>query len=79
METNPGDDPNSSDGACVMAREIIDICVTLKHDKVLAILVNDGTKDVWLPKSIIEYEKDRGKETYTVTLPHWLAIEKGLV
>lgn len=47
----------------------------------MAILFSeDGDKDsaVWLPKSQIEYsEKGRGR--CEVTLPEWLAVDKGLL
>ena len=59
--------------------DIIDISVHLKHETEAAILVSDGTKEAWLSKRLIEYEKDKGKTTYTVSLPEWLAVEKGLV
>lgn len=38
----------------------------------------DG-KQVWLPKSQIEYQFDPTTHTWSVTLPEGLAIEKGLV
>jgi hypothetical protein len=39
-----------------------------------AVLVNDGDKDYWLPKSLAENNRDG-----TFTIPEWLAIEKGIV
>lgn len=39
---------------------------------------SEGGKDVWLPRSQIEFERKRSGEV-TVTMPEWLAIEKGLV
>ena len=39
-----------------------------------AVLVNDGDKDYWLPKSLTENNGDG-----TFTIPEWLAIEKGIV
>ena len=39
-----------------------------------AILIDDGTKRVWFPKSMIEENNDG-----TFTVPEWLAIEKEIV
>jgi len=44
----------------------------------LAILVNDGATECWLPKSQIEYDAEVG-ETTTITIPEWLAKGKGLI
>lgn len=62
-----------------MKSELVDIEVTIHAETDLAILVSDdGDKGnaVWLPKSQIEIEKS-GK-TYVVTMPEWLADDKGL-
>lgn len=40
---------------------------------------NDAQKAVWLPKSQIEIENDGHANFITVTLPEWLAMEKGLI
>ena len=61
-----------------MPRELFDVNCTLLAETDKAIHIDDGTKKAWLPKSQIEYEKERDG-TYTVTLPVWLATEKGLV
>jgi hypothetical protein len=64
-------------------RDKIDIEVTIIRDvdSDAAILVSeDGDEDnaVWLPRSQIEYTTDRHGLT-TVTLPEWLAEDKGLI
>lgn len=53
--------------------KLFDFSGTLKRETASALLVNDGTRDVWLPKSLTE---DNGDGTFTV--PEWLAIEKGI-
>lgn len=53
---------------------LVDIAVQVKHETEKAILVNDGTEDIWLPKSQCEMNPDG-----TVTMPEWLAHEKGLI
>ncbi|WP_212525884.1 hypothetical protein [Actibacterium sp. MT2.3-13A] len=63
-----------------MRSDVIDIEVHLHHETAKAILVSDsGDKDsaVWLPLSQIEIEPENG--FIVVTMPEWLAEEKGLI
>lgn len=61
--------------------DVIDLDVKVHHATELAVLVSEtGDKDdaVWLPLSQIEIDTtENGAET-TVTIPEWLADEKGL-
>lgn len=58
--------------------EVIDIAVTLKRETEKAILVDAGDNEpVWLPKSQVEYFDDGNGGI--VTMPYWLAHEKGLI
>lgn len=63
------------------AARLHDLTLELKHDKPLAIAVTDpakpGSKWIWLPKSKIEFEINGA--FVTVTIPEWLAKEKGLI
>lgn len=61
--------------------KLIDITVFLKHETESAVLITeDGETDIWLPKSQVEYNLiDQKKDLYEVTLPEWLAKEKGLI
>lgn len=62
-----------------MKSDLVDITVMLKHETAKAWLVDDGSeKAVWIPKSNAELEPNRDGRTFTLTLPSWLAIEKGL-
>lgn len=64
-----------------MKSDIIDITVRLHHVTERAVLVSDDDdreKAVWLPLSQIEIEKTDNR-TAVVTLPEWLAKERGLV
>jgi uncharacterized protein YggU (UPF0235/DUF167 family) len=63
----------------VAKSDLIDIVVLFRTETANAVLVNDLKKLVWLPKSQIEIVKSKTDKTCTVTLPEWLAIEKGLV
>lgn len=58
--------------------DLIDISGEIRIDRERAVLFFDGDKEVWLPKSLIEIErKERG--LFEITLPEWLALEKGLI
>jgi hypothetical protein len=60
--------------------DLVDISVVLVHQTDKAVLVDHGGEaNVWLPRSVIEIEKDAGGKTWTVTLPERLAQEKGLI
>jgi len=62
-----------------MARqELIDINCKKLAETAKAIRVDDGTKQAWLPLSQIEVENE-SNGTITVTMPLWLAKEKGFV
>ena len=61
--------------------DIIDLAMHLHAETASAIKVSDNGEAkhaVWLPKSQIEIEKASGGNV-CITLPEWLAIEKGLV
>jgi hypothetical protein len=59
--------------------DIFDVVVTVKAETEKAILVTVNDEDeVWLPKSQIEYEKNRDGTT-TVSAPTWLLRDKELI
>jgi len=58
--------------------ELTEVSVIVKHTTAKAVLVNDGAKDVWLPLSQITIHDDGGTAK-VVTLPEWLAKDKGLI
>lgn len=63
---------------------LIDLTCEIRHETDQAVAVADGTIDMdlgdgkekwfWLPKSLVEVNGDG-----TITLPEWLAQEKGLI
>lgn len=57
-----------------MTDRLTDIAVQIKHETPKAFLIFDGAKEVWLPKSQCENNRDG-----TITLPEWLAKDKGLI
>lgn len=62
--------------------DIIDLDLIMRAETAAAVMVaetEDALKAVWLPKSQIEIERKAGSRIVTITLPEWLAIDKGLV
>ena len=61
--------------------ELINLQVVLKRETPAAVLVeyDEVNLPAWLPKSLIELAPDKNGRTHTVTLPQWLAEEKGMV
>ena len=65
-----------------MRSDLIDIDVEFKHATAAAILVSpDGEKEVWLPKSAVEWPEDTARrgQVISITLSRRLAEDKGLV
>lgn len=64
-----------------MKSNIIDIDVEVTARTSRAVLVHTGNKEdaVWLPLSQIEIEPSGVSGIETVTLPEWLALDKGLI
>ncbi|MFH5773548.1 hypothetical protein ACHFJ0_04795 [Paracoccus sp. NGMCC 1.201697] len=64
-----------------MKSDIIDIDVQLLHETEKAVLVTLDVPDngVWLPRSKIEIEETGIAGIHTVSLPEWLALDKGLI
>lgn len=64
-----------------MKSDIIDVSVQLMNETAAAVRVTTSTPDegVWLPRSLIEIEPaDRGG-LHIVSMPEWLALQKGLI
>ena len=57
----------------------IEIACQLVRETKAAWLVNDGTQEVWLPKSQCEWEPEGYKDVGIMQVPEWLAIDKGLI
>jgi hypothetical protein len=54
----------------------IEIACEVRRETTLAVLIFDGTREVWVPKSHIS---DEAVDKSSIFIPEWLAIEKGLV
>lgn len=61
--------------------KLVDIEVEIRAESQKGVQVFDGQDTVWLPKSQIEIERPRaGHNAPTiVTMPEWLARDKGLI
>lgn len=60
-----------------MKSDLIDIACIIRHETQRAWLIDVGNeKPVWVPKSQVEVYEDKGT---IITMPEWLAKEKGLV
>lgn len=60
-----------------MKSDLIDIACIIRHETQRAWLIDVGNeKPVWVPKSQAEIDEDKGT---IITMPEWLAKEKGLV
>lgn len=57
----------------------IEIFLEKKRETALAILFTDGVIEAWLPKSQIETLSDGETELLEVSVPEWLAKEKGFI
>lgn len=53
---------------------LIDITAEMKIDGQRAWLINKGDSEVWVAKSLVEWD---GETTFT--MPEWLAKEKDLI
>ena len=63
----------------IMRSNVIDLTLEKRHETEKAIQFSDGDRIVWLAKSQIECEPAGGGKLCIVTLPEWLAEEKGLI
>lgn len=64
-----------------MKSDLVDVEMQLHAETEKAIRVSDDGEDengVWLPKSQVEFVRKKGG-IVVVTLPQWLAEQKGLV
>ena len=60
--------------------DLVDIACTLRHETERAWFLDVGyAQPVWIPKSQAEYESDPTGGCGIITLPEWLAKEKGLI
>lgn len=63
-------------------RELIDITAEIKGETDAAYRIYDGARTEWVPKSQVEVAAEMTKGTsnlVTVTMPEWLAREKGFI
>lgn len=62
-----------------MSRRYVELAVERVAETDHAILVDDGSTKVWLPKSQVEISEGTIKGLYCIVLSESLATEKGLI
>ena len=62
-----------------MKSDLVDITVEIIHSTDKAYLVNDGTVEAWIPKSVCEVEPEGRPNFYIITMPERTAKEKGFI
>lgn len=54
--------------------KLIEIAAELRHETADAFLLDDGSAEKWVPRSLVEDNEDG-----TFTMPEWLATERGFI
>ncbi len=66
-----------------MKSDLVDIACIVIHETDKGVLIDDGTKQVWLPKAQCEIHVDGrnpdGTDALVAVMPERLAKEKGLI
>jgi len=64
----------------VVSNEEVELELELLHQTDDAYLLSDGDTEAWVPRSLVSsLEEGDDEDTVIVTIPEWLAKEKGLV
>lgn len=58
---------------------LVDLTGIIKINREKAVLFHDGTREAWLPKSLIEITPAERGSMVDIVLPEWLALDKGLI
>lgn len=63
-----------------MPKSIVDLTVKLIRETDSAYLVTDDDRNrEWIPKSQVEFFEEKKDGVYDLSIPEWLANEKGLI
>jgi hypothetical protein len=59
----------------------IELSVEIKRTTEMAVLVDDGDSDLWIPRSLIEEDLEDAEtgDIVVITVPAWFAEREGLV
>ena len=63
-------------------KEFVEIACQVRFKTDRAVLIHDGTREVWIPHSMIEDPEPEAMnvgEHITLLIPEWIAKEKGLL
>lgn len=61
------------------SNDLIDLPVEMRRETEKAYLFFDGVDEIWIPKSQIKAMEMRDGEPIEISIPEWLAAEKGLI
>ncbi len=59
--------------------ELIEITGEIRRHTDSAVLIFDGARTDWVPKSQVKIGKTSDGVTYTLAMPEWLAKKKGFI
>lgn len=63
-----------------MSEETVEVSCVIKHTTESAHLIDDGTKQVWIPiRCVVDIDASHTNSCLTMTLPVWLAKDRGLI
>lgn len=62
----------------MISKRHVEIACTVKRETDKAVLINDGTRDAWIPKALIDLHPEMG-DVVTAVMPEWVAKDKGLI
>lgn len=62
-------------------KDRVHVTCAVRQETERAVLVHDGTREIWIPKSQITEPKEIPPigDTMEMLIPEWLAEEKGLI
>jgi hypothetical protein len=57
----------------------VDFCAEMRRETERAVLMFDGTNEIWIPRSMIKGIRRIRDYDYELVIPQWLAKEKGII
>jgi hypothetical protein len=57
----------------------IDGAIEARTDQAVLFHTGDKSQAVWLPRSRIQIDDTGFPEIFTVTMPEWMAVDRGLI
>lgn len=57
----------------------VDGAIEARTDKAILFHTGDKTQAVWLPRNQIQIDDTGFPEIFTVSMPEWMALDRGLI